>query len=319
MTAHWSLVYEGYDAPGQGLREALCTLGNGHFATRGAAPEAAADAVHYPGTYLAGGYNRRVTRIAGRDVENEDLVNLPNWLPLTFRVADDPWYRLDTVELLDYRQELDLAGGILSRELRLRDAAGRTTRWRERRLVSMADCHVAGLAVEITPEDWSGRLTVQSALDGNVTNAGVERYRDLDGRHLEVLATDTVAEDTMLLQRAHQPVAGSRSRRPCARTSTRDGGDAGVRAPRTASDARRGSPRSFGSSVAAGRAVTGREGRSRSTRHATRPSPRPAWRRARRSRRSRTSKRCWFPIAAPGITSGASSTSASRPMPRTRS
>ena len=30
------------------------------------------------------------TDIAGRTVENEDLVNVPNWLPLSFRVADGP-------------------------------------------------------------------------------------------------------------------------------------------------------------------------------------------------------------------------------------
>ena len=40
------------------LREALCTVGNGYFATRGAAPESKAGQVHYPGTYAAGVYNR---------------------------------------------------------------------------------------------------------------------------------------------------------------------------------------------------------------------------------------------------------------------
>jgi alpha,alpha-trehalase len=35
----------------------LCTLGNGYFATRGASPESEADEIHYPATYLAGGYN----------------------------------------------------------------------------------------------------------------------------------------------------------------------------------------------------------------------------------------------------------------------
>jgi hypothetical protein len=34
----WSLVYEGYRPEQEGLREALCTLGNGYFATRGAPP-----------------------------------------------------------------------------------------------------------------------------------------------------------------------------------------------------------------------------------------------------------------------------------------
>jgi trehalose/maltose hydrolase-like predicted phosphorylase len=46
--------------------------------------------MHYPGTYLAGGYNRLVSEVAGRKVENEDLVNMPNWLPLTFRIDDGP-------------------------------------------------------------------------------------------------------------------------------------------------------------------------------------------------------------------------------------
>ncbi len=195
----WSLVYEGYAPAQEGLREALCAVGNGYFATRGAGPETSADGVHYPGTYLAGGYNRLVTRMADRDVENEDLVNLPNWLPLTLRVDDGPWFRIDDVAILEYRQALELKEGVLTRALRFRDGDGRTTRWRERRFASMADPHQAALAIEVTPEDWSGRLAVQSALDGAVTNDGVERYRDLEGRHLEILATRSISEDVIAL------------------------------------------------------------------------------------------------------------------------
>ena len=81
----WTLTYEGFEPEQQPLREALCALGNGYFCTRGALPWSNADDVHYPGTYLAGGYNRLITTIAGRGIENEDLVNLPNWLGLSFR------------------------------------------------------------------------------------------------------------------------------------------------------------------------------------------------------------------------------------------
>src|SRR5690606_17311362 len=56
--SEWSLIYEDFDPAREGMREALCALGNGYFETRGAAPWARADDVHYPGTYLAGGYNR---------------------------------------------------------------------------------------------------------------------------------------------------------------------------------------------------------------------------------------------------------------------
>jgi trehalose/maltose hydrolase-like predicted phosphorylase len=66
----WLFTYEGFQPAREGLREALCTLGNGYFATRGAAPEAQADGLYYPGTYLAGGYNRLKTDLAGRVVEN---------------------------------------------------------------------------------------------------------------------------------------------------------------------------------------------------------------------------------------------------------
>ena len=54
----WTLVYDGFDPARQGLREALGALGNGYFVTRGALPEAKADDVNYPGTYVAGLYNR---------------------------------------------------------------------------------------------------------------------------------------------------------------------------------------------------------------------------------------------------------------------
>ena len=52
----WALVYDDFDPAREGTREALCALGNGYFTIRGAAPWASADGVHYPGTYLAGGY-----------------------------------------------------------------------------------------------------------------------------------------------------------------------------------------------------------------------------------------------------------------------
>ena len=196
----WILAYDGFDPPGEGLREALCTLGNGYFATRGAAPEAAADPVHYPGTYAAGCYNRLVSRVADREVENEDLVNLPNWLPLTFRPEGGRWLDLTGQEVLAYRQELDLRRGVLTRLVRVRDPDGRLTRMTQRRFVHMADPHLAGLETTVVPENWSGSFEVRSALDGRVTNAGVERYKALDGRHLVPVEAGESGDDTVWLQ-----------------------------------------------------------------------------------------------------------------------
>ena len=201
----WSLVYEGYDSKSEKLREALCALGNGYVVTRGASPDASADESHYPGTYFAGIYNRLTTEIGGRPIENEDLVNWPNWLVVRIRPEDEDWLSFDTVELLDYRQELSLRDGMLHRHIRFRHGAGRITAWRERRLVSMHDAHIGALGIEVTPENWSGSLTILSALDGTVRNTGVARYRSLANRHTKVCARRQLEEDTIqIMSRTRQ-------------------------------------------------------------------------------------------------------------------
>ncbi|MWJ29056.1 glycoside hydrolase family 65 protein [Halomonas sp. ZH2S] len=195
----WTLDYAGFDAHEEGLREALCTLGNGYFATRGANEEAEAGDIHYPGTYLAGGYNRLKTQIAGHEIENEDLVNMPNWLSLTFRPEGGEWFNLMAVEILDYDQTLDMKTGILQRDMRFRDRQGRETTLASRRLVHMQNPHLAAIEWRLKPENWSGRVTVRSALDGRVINAGVTRYRELASTHLAPLSSEQLDEHTIRL------------------------------------------------------------------------------------------------------------------------
>jgi alpha,alpha-trehalase len=194
------LVYETFEPAEEGLREALTSTGNGYFCTRGACEWQDADEVHYPGTYAHGAYNRETTILRGQPVLNEDLVNLPNWLPLSLRIDGEEAIALDNIELLEYRHEYDVRTALLTREVRLRDRAGRVTRLRSRRFVSMAHVHQAGLEWTITPEDWSGRVEVVSALDGRVTNRGVARYRQLEGRHLDPVSPRTFGPEVIALR-----------------------------------------------------------------------------------------------------------------------
>ena len=101
----WKIVYDQYNPEEEPLREALCALGNGYFVTRGAFESSNADDVHYPGTYLAGVYNRLKSEVSGKIIENEDLVNWPNWLVLTFRIGKGPWFSIDDVKIKQYTQE----------------------------------------------------------------------------------------------------------------------------------------------------------------------------------------------------------------------
>jgi trehalose/maltose hydrolase-like predicted phosphorylase len=196
----FSLIYESYDPDQEGLREVLTSSGNGRFCSRGAAEWEDADGVHYPGTYAHGVYNRETTILGGVPVLNEDLVNLPNWLVLKARIEGEDAIRFAEVELLDYRHEVDLRRAVTTRSVRFRDAAGRETNLFSRRFVSMAHPDQAGIEWTLTALNWSGRLEVVSAIDGRVTNRGVARYLELEGRHLDPVSPRTFGPDVIALK-----------------------------------------------------------------------------------------------------------------------
>lgn len=196
----WTLRFDGFDPDEEGSREALCALGNGYFATRGALPFAEADAVHYPGTYIAGGYNRLRSHVASRTVENEDLVNFPNWLHVRVALDEDDWLELGSLRILAYHQALHLQSGLLSRRLRIEDAQGRQCTLRERRLVSMDDMHQAGFELSITADNWDGTIRLQSGIDGRIVNDGAKLYEEFNNRHLEPVAGEPLGEDGVWLK-----------------------------------------------------------------------------------------------------------------------
>jgi len=194
------LRYDGFDPGAEGLREALTSTGNGYLCARGAAEWEEADGVHYPGTYVHGGYNRETTILSSVPVLNEDLVNMPNWLVLQLRIEGGDAIRLADVDLLGYRHELDIRYATVVRRVRFLDLSGRETTLHSRRFVSMGDPHHAGIEWTLVPENWSGRVEVVTAIDGRVSNGGVARYRQLEGRHLNPVSPRTFGPEVVALK-----------------------------------------------------------------------------------------------------------------------
>jgi beta-phosphoglucomutase family hydrolase len=181
----WTLNYAEYEPAQEGTREALCTVGNGYIGTRGAFEEVKASEVNYPGTYIAGIYNRLESNIAGRTIVNEDFVNCPNWLPMTFKLGDGGWFDPNSTQVLRFERQLDFRNGVLQRSMLVRDPSGRETRLESWRMASMAHPHLVALRYSITPMNYDETITIRSSLDGVIENSGVERYRQLNSRHLE--------------------------------------------------------------------------------------------------------------------------------------
>jgi beta-phosphoglucomutase family hydrolase len=183
------LVYEGFDPAQEGHREALTTLGNGYLATRGAAPERPADRLHYPGTYLAGVYNRLSSVVEGRSSEDEHMVNAPNWLTLDLALADGKWWSQGGLTFRRERRELDLRRAVLRRSVLLEDDGGRQLEVVQRRVVSMAVPHLAALETVLVARGWSGPISVRSGIDADVANTNVPEYSGLASRHLVPLTS----------------------------------------------------------------------------------------------------------------------------------
>ncbi|MDD5614498.1 MAG: glycoside hydrolase family 65 protein, partial [Candidatus Omnitrophica bacterium] len=184
VESNWRLVYHGFNPSEEGIRESLCTLANGYIGLRGAAYESPASRIHYPGTYMAGGYNKLSTQIGGKKIYNEDLVNFPNCLPVTFKAENGEWFSPSRSKIIFYRQTLDMHKGVLKRRVRFQNKSGQRFTVETTRIVSMHDQHLISFKYIITPENYSGFITVKTMLDGAVTNSGVERYRQLSSKHL---------------------------------------------------------------------------------------------------------------------------------------
>ncbi len=201
MNSPRELRYDRFVPEQEGRREVLCAVGNGVFVSRGSAAWAAADGIHYPATYLAGGYDRACSTVGGREIENEDLVNLVNWWPIALRwrsgegAPNDPaagWFEPTDAELADHLQVLHLDRGVLEHRARFRTPDGAVLQIHEERLVHMADAHLAAQRTLITFEHDDSQLfelRVGAGIDGGVDNHGVERYEELESHHAEVFDT----------------------------------------------------------------------------------------------------------------------------------
>ena len=181
----WSITYNDFNPKEEKLRETLCSIGNGYLGSRGCFEGEKASDSHYPGTYIAGFYNKIATKIHNRLIYNNDLVNIPNWLLIKFKIGEEEFVSPLKNEILSYTQTLNLKLGTMMRIIVVKDKANRITRIESTRFASMAQPHLCAIKYKLTPVNYSGNLTLSAGLDGNIINSGVDRYKDLSSKHLE--------------------------------------------------------------------------------------------------------------------------------------
>ena len=181
---NWSITYHGYNVKNEKSRESLLAVGNGYFGNRGAMEEIRADENHYPGTYIAGLYNRLESPVGDRMIENEDFVNTPNWTIIEFKIDGNEWWNYKTAKFESYKKKLCLKTGLFSKEFIVANPDGKKFKIKSQRMASMVNQYAAAQTYEFTPLNFSGKIEFRLGIDGDIENKGVNRYNSLNQKHI---------------------------------------------------------------------------------------------------------------------------------------
>jgi len=166
----WTAIEPKFDPAKLRARETVFTIGNGYLGTRGSFEEGYPKAL--PTTLISGLYD-------DMPLVYTELVNCPDWLLMSIAI-DGERFRLDCGEILHYERQLDLRHGVLSRSIRWRSPMGKVVDLKFERFASLADRQLLVLICQITPINFSGKIEVQSSINGYPDNQGFDHWEHLD-------------------------------------------------------------------------------------------------------------------------------------------
>jgi len=169
LSNEWTVQDTLFDAARLHHAETVFTLGNGYFGTRGAFEE------YYPGemrsTFLHGVFD-------DVPVSFTELANAPDWMDLEILLAKER-FGLDSGVVLEYSRSLDLKTATLRRVVRWQSPLGRVTRLEFERFASLADEHLAGVRLTVTPENYDGEVEIQAGVNADADNLGLKHWQAL--------------------------------------------------------------------------------------------------------------------------------------------
>jgi len=152
---------DGFEPAREREVETILSLGNGFIGTRNSLSE------YYklstPATFVAGIYEKSA------DYNYNELVKVPNWTRVEIFVEDNKLDLFDA-KIISQRRYLDLKNGITAREWISQDNNGRITNIKFIKYISLSNKHEAGKILIIIPQNYSGKIKVQSSLDASATS-----------------------------------------------------------------------------------------------------------------------------------------------------
>ncbi|MCE3199935.1 glycoside hydrolase family 65 protein [Paenibacillus sonchi] len=192
----WSIIEESFDPQTQEISESVFSIGNGYMGGR-ANFEEQYSGHSLQGSYMAGVYYPDKTRVGwwknGYPEYFAKVLNSTNWIGINIDIDGTP-LDLAACTVSDFRRELNMKEGTLSRSFTAVTAEGKEVRVDSLRIVSMARREIGAIRYSISPVNFAGELTITPYLDGDIKNKDanydekfwneVEKKSGPDGGHL---------------------------------------------------------------------------------------------------------------------------------------
>ncbi len=174
----WRLSETFFDADDLGRTETLFAVGNGYLGMRGNLEEGRDWHAH--GTFINGFHEtwpiKHAEEAYGLAEVGQTMLNVPDPKVIRLYVDDEPLL-LSVADLVTYQRTLDLADGVLRRDLIWRTPSGNRVRVRSRRMVSFTQRHLAVMTFEVTLLDRQAPVVVSSHLINR--EEGLDEYRSV--------------------------------------------------------------------------------------------------------------------------------------------
>ena len=168
----WQIIEEGFDPKLNEISESLFSIGNGHMGQRANFEEAYSGKT-LQGNYIAGVYYPDKTRVGwwknGYPENFAKVLNAANWIGIDINIENEQ-LDLATCKVLEFKRVLNMRDGYLQRTFTAELKSGKQIKVSAKRLCSIVDEEAGAIEYTITPVNFSGAITINSYIDGDIAN-----------------------------------------------------------------------------------------------------------------------------------------------------
>lgn len=176
----WKVSEDSFNAESNYVDETIFAIGNGYVGVRGnfeegysGAEDSTLEDSTLEGTYINGFFETEGIQYGelayGYAKNNQTMLNVINGKVIELYIEDEK-FSMTTGEIIDYKRSIDMKNGVMTRWIIWKSPLGKEVEINITRLASFEDKHLISIHYEVTALNFHGKITLVSALDGNIKN-----------------------------------------------------------------------------------------------------------------------------------------------------